>query len=125
MSNIKPLQPGDQVQTSSSWSDSSTAADRRPTSNDGLDNQPGENAAPPHPGPNLDAPLWKVGQVHPNSFLSAPFPVIHTQGDTSGTGTQEYEINIYEYGDCYDPTSTVRSRTAPWDVDTDFDSSKN
>jgi hypothetical protein len=124
MAHKFPLQPGDRTQGQSGMTESSTVADRRATEQSGLANPPGENAAPSF-GEADSSPLWKVGQVHPNSFLTAPYPVIHTEGDTSGTGTEEYEINIYEYGDAYDPTSTVRSRTAPWDVDTDFDGSKN
>lgn len=126
--NKFPLQPGDRTQGQSGLlSENSTDADRRATSQDGLANPPGENAAPGHRDADNRAPLWKVGQVHPNPFLTAPYPVVNMQGDTSGTGTEIHEIDIYEYGDGYDPTAPVRSRdvSSEWLVDSDHDGSKN
>ncbi len=74
--------------------------------------------------------LWKVGQAVPNSFLSAPYPVITMDGDNNGQPAEVHEIEIREYGDAYDPTSPLKVRTvAPaeshWDVDTDHDGYRN
>lgn len=125
MSHKYPLQPGDRTQGQSGLTETSTAADRRPTSQDGFANQPGENAAPSF-GRSED-PIYKIGYLDRTPKHAPPYEVINMAGDTSGTGTQEFEIDICEYGDAYDPTAPIRTREvgSDWRVDSDGDGTLN
>lgn len=117
MSHPYPLQPGDRSSDLSSR-DSSLAGDRRP------DSVGGNNAAPSLTSP--ETPLWRAGQLAPVRH-TPPFAPIEMQGDTSGEGTEVRELDIYKYGDDYDPTAPMRVREvgSNWSVDTDFDGEKN
>ena len=128
MSNPYPLQPGDRA-PNYSGRDASQAGDQRPENQwdpNRADEGHGRNAAPQFEEPN-SSPLWKVGQLAPNAFLTAPYPHMDTEGDTSGAGTEVHEINTRQYGEDYDSTAPVRSRdvTAIWKMDTDNDGDPN
>lgn len=74
--------------------------------------------------------LWKVGQATPNEFLSAPYPVIHMDGDATGYPAEVRELDMDTYGDCYDPTAPLRVRTVSpsenhWNLDSDNDGHRN
>jgi hypothetical protein len=120
-----PLQPGDRTQGQSGLFENSPAADRRPTSQSGLAEPPGENAAPEYG--SAEFPLYKIGYLDVIAKHSAPFDVVRTEGDTSGTGTQEYQIEIREFGDCWDPTAPERVREvgSAWSFDSDNDGTLN
>jgi hypothetical protein len=120
-----PLQPGDRTQGQSGLFENSPAADRRPASQSGFANPPGENAAPEFG--EAETPLYKIGYLTPIAKHSAPFECVHTDGDTSGTGTKMYMIDRDEFGDCWDPTAPARVREvgSEWQVDSDGDGSKN
>lgn len=124
MANKFPLQAGDRTPDLSDSFINGPEADRR------------EQDAPPVSAPmeqnaarSLEAPvtpLWRDGQLAPVRHM-APFDgvCVHTEGDTSGDGTTTHDVDIYSYGDCYDPTAPTRVRTKDWVVDTDFDGSPN
>lgn len=124
MANYFPLQAGDRAGDYSE-SQSSTAADRRPTKQNNVQPEHGENRAPGFNSPEY--PLFQVGNLAPSPFLSAPFPVVSTEGDTSGTGTTVHELDVLSYGDCYDPSAPTRVRDVAnmWSVDTDSDGTNN
>jgi hypothetical protein len=124
MANRFPLQAGD-VAPDFSGRDDSPAGDRRNQSVESVQSEEGTNRAPQHTEPV--SPLWKCGQVAPISKHSAPFDPVHNEGDTSGDGTTIHSIDIYSYGDCYDPKSPTRVREvgSEWSVDTDFDGPVN
>lgn len=122
------LQPGDVAPDLSDYN-FSTEADRREQHTDSSPlrlNYHGEYPAADQSRPE-GGRLWKVGQASPNEFLSAPFPVISMDGDNNGSPADIREINIYSYGDSYDPTSPIRVRSVDneWRTDTDQDGKRN
>lgn len=123
------LQPGDAAPDLSDYN-FSTEADRRPQETSPARSNPmhyhGEYPASDQSRPE-GGRLYKVGQAAPNSFLSAPFPVIEMDGDNNGSPAEVREIDIYAYGDAYDPTAPIRTRDvgSEWKMDTDFDGVKN
>lgn len=120
-----PLQPGDVAPDLSDYN-FSTEADRRPPVENSVKNV-GSNYHGQYPASDQSRAeggrLWKVGQATPN--FSAPFDVIQMDGDNNGTPADIHEIDIYKYGDSYDPSAPMRVRTASWGMDTDFDGKKN
>lgn len=122
MAHPYPLQPGDRTQGQSGLYESSPAADRRPDKS-GLANQPGEYAAPEYGA--AETPLYKIGYLD-RAKHAPPYEVVNMAGDTSGTGTQEYEIDMCAYGDSLDPTAPMRIRAADdWTLDSDNDGHRN
>jgi hypothetical protein len=125
MANRHPLQPGDVAPDLSDYS-FSNEADRRSQETMTARSNPmhyhGEYPAADQARPE-GGRLWKVGQAVPN--FSAPFSVIEMDGDNNGQPAEVHEIDIYSYGDGYDPTAPMRVRTAPWSMDTDNDGKKN
>jgi len=124
MANKYPLQAGDRA-PDFSGRDASTAGDRRTQASPPVESFEGNQAAPSKHQPDA-GPLWRPGQIAPEARNSAPFPCIHTEGDTSGTGTKVYEIDICSYGDTYDPTAPTRIRTVDnYELDSDYDGHLN
>ena len=122
MANKFPLQAGD-VAPDFSERDASMTGDKREPVVAPVSSFNGVNAS----GDGTHSPIWKAGQVAPISKHSPPYAAIHTEGDTSGDGTVLYPVDVYSYGDCYDPHAPTRVRevASEWKVDTDFDSSLN
>jgi hypothetical protein len=123
------LQPGDVAPDLSDYNFSNEADRRQPEVTVARSNPmhyhgeyPAADQARPEGGR-----LWKVGQAQPNEFLSAPFPVIEMDGDNNGTPAEVHEVDIYTYGDAYDPTAPARVRdvSSEWHMDTDFDGKRN
>jgi hypothetical protein len=106
MAHPKPLQPADRAPDFST-SDASTAADRRsPDYNSVTESWEGANAAPQRKAPEMLQ--WAPGSLAPSSFLMAPFPVdYHEKQD------EIKELDIEQYGYCFEPKSTVRVTQAP------------
>lgn len=123
MANPKPLQPGDRS-SEMGRTDSLLTGDRRSQDTAPVQSYEGNQASPQLDSPV--SPLWKCGQVAPDKH-TAPFDPIHMEGDTSGDGTTIHSIDVYSYGDCYDPKAPTRVREvgSEWSVDTDFDAKKN
>lgn len=130
MANRYPLQPGD-VAPDYSDSSSSTEADRRPQQATVVRANPmsyhGDFPAADQSQPE-GGRLWKVGQASPTR--SAPWDVIQMDGDNNGIPAEVHEIDIYSYGDAYDPTSPMRIRQvapaeAAWSFDSDMDGHRN
>jgi hypothetical protein len=124
------LQPGDVAPDLSDYN-FSNEADRRPQ-----ETVVENSSAPMHyhgqyPAADQSRPeggrLWKVGQAQPNEFLSAPYPVIAMNGNGTDTADEVHEVDIYKYGDSYDPTSPMRVRDvgSEWQLDSDFDGRRN
>lgn len=127
MANKFPLQDGDFAPDFSDYN-ASSEADRRSPDVTVVKSNPmrghGENMAADRNAP--EGRLWKVGQVSPNSFLAAPFPVIEMDGDNNGNPAEVHEVDIYAYGDGYDPTAPMRVRTVDnYKLDSDFDGHLN
>lgn len=124
MANKYPLQAGD-IAPDFSERETSPAADRRDQHAAPVSSYEGDQDAPSLT--SSVAPLWKCGQVAPTSKNTPPFEPVHMEGDTSGDGTTIHSIDIYSYGDCYDPKSPTRVREvgSEWSVDTDFDGPVN
>jgi len=131
MANRFPLQAGD---VAPDYSDNrfDSGADRRAPEVTIAQSNPqysqGENMTPDQDRP--EGRLWKVGQAEPESRHSAPFPVIMMDGDNNGYPAEVHEIDIYSYGDAYDPTAPMRVRSvAPpenhWELDSDRDGHRN
>lgn len=132
MANKYPLQAGDVAPDLSDYN-FSTEADRREPGVAPARSNP-QNYHGEYPAADQSRPeggrLWKVGQATPNEFLSAPFPTILMDGDNNGSPAEVHELDIYTYGDCYDPTTPIRVRQiAPaenhYNLDSDFDGHRN
>lgn len=63
---------------------------------------------------------WRPGQLAPTKSKPESTP-----SDDTSEADRVVSVDTQEYGDCYDPTSTVRVRIAPWSMDTDHDGHLN
>lgn len=111
-----------------SLTDSSRAGDRRtqPPHDPQWDVQRGGNPDSSNAAPSRTSPfgdLWRPGSPEPNSFLRAPFTPINMVGDNSDQKDAVHEINIFQYGDAYDPKAAFRVQqvSVSWDPDQDGD----
>ena len=124
MSNYDPLQAGDRLQVREPVRVEHTGADRRSQEVDTVQSEEGTNRAPSHG--NHDGPMYKIGYIKMSPILEPPYNPVLCEGDTSGEGTQIYELDIDSYGDSYDPTAPMRVRQADqWTMDTDHDGKLN
>lgn len=124
MANFKPLQPGDRVQVSEPVSVNKDSADRRSQDVSSVQSYEGTNRDSAQS--NFNGPLYKVGYIDMSPILKPPYNPILCEGDSTGEGTEIYEINIDSYGDSYDPTAPIRVRNADqWTLDSDNDGKLN
>lgn len=78
------------------------------------------NAAPQGKAP-IDM-IYKDCQPEPNRFLVAPYPEVHVD---EGANDEIIDVNVYLFGDAFDPKSPSRVRSVDWKVDTDQDGVEN
>jgi len=67
-------------------------------------------------------PLFRPGSLRASAWMQAPFDAI---ASPEGCETEVREIDIYQYGDGYDPKSPMKVVNTSWSMDTDFDGETN
>lgn len=117
MAEPRPLQAGDRAPDYSGV-DSSTAADRRPETENPPHPEMGTHAAPSYTGPQ--GLIWKAGQQAPDCTYETL-----RSGPENGRDGEDvvHEINMSaDYGDAFDPEAPMRVMIdTRWNFDPDND----